>query len=72
MKTKLIVIGLAAILAAGCKTSSKELNKVHLGMPEAEVVKILGEPESQAETKTAAKLFSIPSPRNLLAMCRIR
>jgi hypothetical protein len=55
MKTRFLTIGLAAMLAAGCKTSSKELNKVHLGMPEAEVVKILGEPESKAESKDGSK-----------------
>ena len=51
MKTTLIIMGLVALLAAGCQTSSTQLNKVHLGMSEAEVVKILGEPASRAETK---------------------
>ena len=51
MKTKILIIGLAALLAAGCQTPSTQLNKVHLGMSEAEVVKILGEPASKAESK---------------------
>ena len=54
MKTKFIIIGLAALLAAGCQTSSTQLNKVHLGMGEADVVKILGEPASRAESKDGA------------------
>ncbi|MGB7769376.1 MAG: hypothetical protein WBN22_11065 [Verrucomicrobiia bacterium] len=51
MKTKLLIIGLTALLAAGCQTPSTQLNKVHLGMSEAEVVKTLGEPASRAESK---------------------
>ena len=55
MKTKLIIIGLAAIIVAGCHTPSTQLNKVHLGMSEAEVVKILGQPVSMAESKDGGK-----------------
>ena len=52
MKIKILVIGLVALLAAGCvQIPSTQLNKVHLGMSEAEVVKILGEPASRAESK---------------------
>jgi hypothetical protein len=51
MKIKILTIGLAALLAAGCYTQSSQLNKVHLGMSEAEVVKILGQPVSRAENK---------------------
>ena len=55
MKTKILIIGLTALLAAGCLTPSTQLNKVHLGMSEAEVVKILGQPESMAESKDGSK-----------------
>lgn len=51
MKTAIATIGLAALLAAGCQTPSTQLNKVHLGMSEAEVVEILGDPASRAESK---------------------
>ena len=51
MKIKLLIVGLATLLVAGCQTSSTQLNKVHLGMSEAEAVKILGEPASRAESK---------------------
>jgi outer membrane protein assembly factor BamE (lipoprotein component of BamABCDE complex) len=57
MKTKLTIIGLVALLAAGCYTQSTQLNKVHLGMSEAEVVKILGEPVSRAESKDGTTSF---------------
>ena len=55
MKTNLLIIGLAALLAAGCQTPSTLLNKVHLGMSEAEVVKILGQSASMAESKDGSK-----------------
>ena len=45
------------MLAVGCKTSSKKLNELHLGMTAAQVVKILGEPESMAETHEGKTLF---------------
>jgi outer membrane protein assembly factor BamE (lipoprotein component of BamABCDE complex) len=55
MKTKILIIGLAVLLSAGCQTPSTQLNKVHLGMTEAEVVKILGQPASMAESKDGSK-----------------
>jgi hypothetical protein len=57
MKTKLIIIGLVALLAAGCYTPSSQMNQVHLGMSEAEVVKILGQPVSRAENKDGTTLY---------------
>ncbi|HTY86242.1 MAG TPA: outer membrane protein assembly factor BamE [Candidatus Acidoferrum sp.] len=51
MKTQTAALLLAALLAAGCQTSSKQMNKVHLGMTEAQVVKVLGTPASRAESK---------------------
>jgi len=61
MKMKLIIIGLAALLAAGCYTQSSRINNVHLGMSEAEVVKILGQPASRGESKdgTATLYYSL-------------
>jgi hypothetical protein len=42
-------LGLAAIiLVIGCATSASNLNKVSRGMSKAEVVELLGEPESTA------------------------
>jgi len=55
MKTKITLIGLAALLLAGCHTPSTQLNYVHLGMNEAEVIKILGQPVSMAESKDGGK-----------------
>lgn len=57
MKTKLIIIGLAALLAAGCQhpVASKKFNQVHLGMTETEVVKVLGDPVSSAESKDGSR-----------------
>ncbi len=46
MKTKIIIIGLAAMLAAGCLTSASRINNVALDMNQAQVVKIMGEPSS--------------------------
>jgi hypothetical protein len=57
MKTKLTIIGLVALLAAGCYTGSSQINKVHLGMSEAEVVKTLGQPVSRAENKDGTTLY---------------
>jgi hypothetical protein len=37
---------LIAGLVAGCATSSKNLNKVSVGMTKAEVIQVLGQPES--------------------------
>jgi hypothetical protein len=61
MKMKLIIIGLAALLAAGCYTQSSRINNVHLGMSEADVVKILGKPASRGESKdgTATLYYSL-------------
>ncbi len=57
MKTTLVIMGLVALFAAGCQTPSTQLNKVHLGMSEAEVVKILGEPASRAESKDGSTML---------------
>ena len=57
MKKTLALIAIGLLLT-GCFTSSRQLNKVHLGMSEAEVLKILGEPASRAESKDGSvKLF---------------
>lgn len=50
MKTKLVIIGLAALFVAAC-ASSHRLNNLHLGMSEAEAVKVLGAPDARAENK---------------------
>jgi outer membrane protein assembly factor BamE (lipoprotein component of BamABCDE complex) len=54
MKMKFLLFALAALFLAGCidvVTPSTQINKVHLGMSEAEVIKILGQPVSKAENK---------------------
>ncbi len=56
MKIKFIILALTVVVA-GCMTSSKQLNKVHLGMSEAEVIKILGEPKSMAENHDGKTLY---------------
>jgi outer membrane protein assembly factor BamE (lipoprotein component of BamABCDE complex) len=57
MKINLIIIGLAALVCASCMTHSTEMNKVHLGMSEADVIRILGEPKAKAEVKGGGKTF---------------
>ncbi len=57
MKIKILIIGLTALFAVGCFTFSTQLNNVHLGMTEAEVVKILGQPVSMAENKDGSKML---------------
>ena len=49
--TKITVIGLSAIIMAGCYTPSSEMNQVHPGMGEADVIKVLGQPVSRGESK---------------------
>jgi hypothetical protein len=44
-------------LCMGCNTPSREVSKVRLGMSESEVVRILGEPVSSAETKEGKELY---------------
>lgn len=44
-------IGLAALFMAGCYTPSSEMNQVHLGMSQADVIKVLGQPVSRGESK---------------------
>lgn len=51
MKAKILIVGLAALLMAGCYTPSSEMNQVHLGMGEADVIKVLGQPVSRGESK---------------------
>ena len=46
MKTKLIIIGLAALTTAGCLTSASKINGVSIGMSKAQVLKIMGTPVS--------------------------
>jgi hypothetical protein len=57
MKISSIIIGLAVIVTTGCQhpVPSTRFNNVHLGMSEAEVIKIVGEPVSMAENKDGSK-----------------
>ena len=57
MKIKILVIGLVSLLAAGCYTQSSRINTVHLGMSEADVVKVLGQPVSRAQNKDSTTLY---------------
>ncbi len=56
MKTKFIVLALA-VMMTGCQTPSSQLNKVHLGMSETDVIKILGQPASIAENHDGKTLY---------------
>ncbi len=47
MKTNLILVGLVALLLAGCQTSSTAINNIRPGMSEREVVAILGKPKAR-------------------------
>ena len=51
MKTIVASLGLALVVFTGCQTPSSQLNQVHLGMDEPQVVKILGQPASRAESR---------------------
>ena len=46
MKSKILIIGLAAMLTAGCLTSASKINGVSIGMNKADVLKIMGTPVS--------------------------
>lgn len=46
MKIKILVIGLASLLAAGCLTSASKINGVSIGMTKAQVLKVMGTPVS--------------------------
>lgn len=48
---KSVIIMLAALFVAGCYTPSSQMNQVHLGMAEKDVVKIMGQPVSRGESK---------------------
>src|ERR1022692_3777667 len=40
------IVALAALILVGCATSATSLNKISVGMTEAQVVKVLGQPQS--------------------------
>ena len=46
MKTNLIIVGLAAIILAGCLAPASNVNAVQIGMSKAQVLKIMGTPAS--------------------------
>jgi hypothetical protein len=46
MKIKIAIIGLTALLAAGCLTPASKINSVSIGMSKAEVLQIMGTPVS--------------------------
>ena len=56
MKRKLIIIGLAALFAAGCLSSASKINAVSLGMNKAQVLKIMGTPASVTADQNAEYL----------------
>ena len=39
-------VALAALILVGCTTSARSLNKVSVGMTKAQVVEVLGQPQS--------------------------
>jgi len=49
---KAFTVVLIAGLVVGCATSSKNLNKVRVGLTKAEVIQILGQPESTGANRT--------------------
>ena len=57
MKIKFILTLVMALLVGGCQTPSNQLNKVHLGMSEADVIKILGPPASIADNHDGKTLY---------------
>ncbi len=60
MKTKLAIIGLAALLAAGCLTPASKINAVSLGMSKDDVLKIMGIPGSiTADTNSVYLNYSL-------------
>ena len=56
MKTKLAIIGMAALLAAGCLTKASKINAVRLGMNREQVLAIMGEPASTTADPSAEYL----------------
>ena len=48
---KSFVVFASCFLLAGCYTPSSEMNQVHLGMAEKDVVKVMGTPVSRGEDK---------------------
>lgn len=49
--TRLLVLMLAAALMLGCAASAKKMNELKLGMSEAQVVEVIGEPNSTSSTQ---------------------
>jgi hypothetical protein len=52
----MLVIGLVSCLLMGCQVPSSQLSQVHLGMTEAEVLKIMGQPANIVENRDAKTL----------------
>lgn len=46
-----------AALLSGCATPSTTINKIHIGMTEAEVIKVMGEPVGRGESKDGTKML---------------
>src|SRR5258708_3530141 len=57
MKIKLpLLIGLTALLAAGCLTPASKINGVSLGMTKEQVLKVMGQPASITADQNAEYL----------------
>ena len=56
MKTKLAIIVISALLAAGCLTKASKINGVRLGMNKAQVLAVMGEPASTTADTSAEYL----------------
>ena len=56
MNSKIIIIGLAAVLLAGCMTPASKINGVALGMTKEQVNKIMGPPASITADREAEYL----------------
>jgi hypothetical protein len=60
MKIKLAIIGLAALLAAGCLEPASKINAIQLGMNKEQVLKIMGTPGSiTADTNSVYLNYSL-------------
>jgi hypothetical protein len=56
MKTTILIIGLAALLAAGCLERASKINGVSLGMTKEQVLKVMGPPASMTADTNAVYL----------------
>ena len=63
------ILALFVLLLAGCATSTTNLNKISIGMTKAEVIQIMGQPEStRANQGVEYVIYTLHESTGLLAV----